>query len=109
MQRAADGSAAVGNTGNTGVRDLASLGEIAVEGLRETFPLWRIFKAGDVWWATRGGQQKWEGPESLLLCVLATSGLIELAERLCLQEWLESLEPAELEAVYRGPLMGNPW
>jgi hypothetical protein len=108
MQRAADGSAAVGNTGNTDVRDLASLGGITAEGLRETFRLWRIFKAGDVWWATRGGQQKWDGPESLLLCVLGTSGLTELAERLCLQEWLESLEPAELEAVYRGTLTGDP-
>ena len=83
-------------------------GMLSVEGLREVFPQWRIFRAGGTWWAMRGGLQEWDGPRSLLLRVISAAGLLELAERLCLQEWLDGLDSEALAAVYAGALMGNP-
>jgi hypothetical protein len=95
---------------STGLRDTASFGEITQEGLREVFPHWRIFVAGGTWWAVRGGWQSWTGPESLLLRALTAPDLTGLAERLCLQEWLDGLDSEALAAVYRGTLMGStPW
>jgi hypothetical protein len=98
MERAA-ASAASGQGG--GVRDVADLGEITPETLKKTFPQWRVFRSGGAWWATRGGMQQWSGPESLLLRVITAPNLIALAERLCLQEWLDGLDPDELASVYR--------
>jgi len=105
MERAA-GSAASGQDG--GVRDVASLGEITPETLTETFPHWRIFRTRGAWWATRGGMQQWSGPQSLLLRVITAPDMIALAERLCLQEWLDSLHPALLEAVWREADLPEP-
>jgi hypothetical protein len=85
----------------SGMRSLADLGEITPEALRKTFPAWRIFHDSGVWWATRGGPVVTSGPESLLWRVLCTPDLTALAEKLCLQEWLDSLGPDELAAVYR--------
>jgi hypothetical protein len=90
-----------------GVRDITSLGEITAEGLRETFPQWRIFPGDGAWWAVRGGWQSWTGPESLLLRALTASDLTALAEKLCIQEWLDSLDASALAAVYEGILMGS--
>jgi hypothetical protein len=75
--------------------------------VREAFPRWRIFGKGGQWWAIRGGQQHWTGPESLLCRVLTAEDLVRLAEKLCLQEWLDGLEAEALAAVYRGTLMGS--
>ena len=94
-------------TGDDSARNVASLGEITAEALRQTFPNWRIFPGDGVWWAVRGGWQAWEGPKSLLLCALTAPDLTMLAERLCLQEWLESLDEEALAAVYQGALAGN--
>jgi hypothetical protein len=77
-------------------------GEITVEMLRQTFPHWRIFRSDGTWWAIRGGVQTWDGPRSLLLRSLTASDLMTLADRLCAQEWLDSLDDDALEAVYRG-------
>ena len=105
MERAA-GSPASGQDG--AVRDVASLGEITPETLRKTFPQWRVFRVRGAWWATRGGLQQWNGPESLLLRVITAPNLIALAERLCLQEWLDNLDPAFLEAVWREADLPEP-
>jgi hypothetical protein len=75
--------------------------------LRETFPEWRVFEHGGVWWATRGGIQVWDGPRSLLLRSLTAPHLTVLAEKLCIQEWLDRLDDEALAAVYRGSLMGS--
>lgn len=94
---------------DVGVRDAASLGDITPEALRETFPQWRIFRhAGGTWWAARGGTVKWQGPESLLLRVVTAPDLTALADRLCLQEWLDSLDEAALTAVYRDMALPGP-
>jgi hypothetical protein len=93
------------------MRSAASFGTLTPEGLRETFPQWRIFQlsSGVSWWATREGVQKWDGPESLLQRVIIAPDLTALAERLCLQEYLDGLSPEELAAVYRGvALPGSP-
>lgn len=83
------------------VRDLANLGDITLEGLRDTFPQWRIFHHSGAWWAMREGIEKLTGPQSLIQRVHAAQDLTILAEKLCLQEYLDSLEPEELTAVYR--------
>jgi hypothetical protein len=78
-----------------------SLGELTPEVLQREFPGWRIFQgSADEWWATRAGRQQWTGPESLLKRMLGAADVDRLAERLCLQEWFDSLGPAQLEAVY---------
>ena len=87
--------------------DVASLGEITADMLRATFPRWRIFSASGAWWATRGGIQEWGGPQSLLLRVISATDLTALAERLCVQEWLDGLDAEALAAVYRGSLIGS--
>lgn len=87
--------------GNSGI----PRGEITVEMLRQTFPRWRVFEHVGAWWATRGGIQVWDGPRSLIVRSLTAPDLVTLADRLCAQEWLDSLEDDALEAVYRGDVM----
>jgi hypothetical protein len=83
------------------VRDLAALGEITPQMLRDTFPKWRVFESGGVWWALREGKAEEDGPRSLLRIVIGARDVPGLAEKLCLQEWLDGLDPAELDAVWR--------
>lgn len=85
--------------------DVASVGEITVEMVRQTFRQWRVFEQGGTWWATRGGLQVWDGPQALLLRVITAPDLTALADRLCLQEWLDDLDDEALEAVYQGEVM----
>src|SRR5215831_5774029 len=87
--------------------DMASLGTIEVGMLRETFPEWCIFSTSGTWWATRGGLQIWTGPRSLLLRVISATDLTALAERLCLQEWLDGLDDEALAGVYRQALASS--
>jgi hypothetical protein len=87
--------------------DVAILGTLTVGMLRETFPEWRVFEQGGVWWAIRGGIQVWDGPRSLLLRSHTASDLTVLAERLCVQEWLDGLDAEALAAVYRGSQVGS--
>ncbi len=95
----AAGGAASGQ--DSGVRDAASLGEITAEGLRETFPQWRIAPHPAGWWAMREGIARLDGPRSLIQHVHMAPDLTELAEKLCLQEHLDGLAPQELAAVWR--------
>ena len=87
--------------------EMAGLGTIEVGMLRETFPEWCIFSTNGAWWATRDGLQVWTGPRSLLLRVISATDLTALAERLCLQEWLDGLDEEALAAMYRGALMST--
>lgn len=83
-------------------------GEITEAMLRETFPQWRIFGHLGAWWAARPGVRKDDGPESLLLRVVTAPDLTSLADRLCLQEWLDSLSPEQLAAVWRDMAAPEP-
>jgi hypothetical protein len=87
-----------------GLGDVAH-GEITVEMLRQTFPRWRIFQSDGMWWAIRGGVQTWDGPRSLLLRSLSASDLMMLADRLCVQEWIDGLDDDALEAIYQGDVI----
>ena len=78
----------------------AVAGEITVQALRESFPQWRIFWQAGEWWSLRGGPVRLDGPESLLLRCITAVDLTGLAEKLCLQERLDRLDPQELAAVY---------
>jgi hypothetical protein len=92
---------------DSGMRDITSLTEITPDMLRETFPRWRLSEYSGSWWAMRGGPVKWDGPESLLLRVISARDLTALAEKLCLQEWLDCLDVDELEVVYRDTLLSG--
>jgi hypothetical protein len=92
-----------------GMRDPGSLGKLTPDVLRNTFPGWRIFQNLNAWWATRGGIQAWNGSRSLLQRALIGESLERLAEKLCLQEWLDGLGSEELLAVWRDmTLPGDP-
>jgi len=65
----------------------------------------QAFEQDGTWWATRGGLQVWDGPRSLLLRVITASDLTALADRLCVQEWLDNLDDEALAAVYRGDVL----
>lgn len=95
--QAADGTA--GRQGRTG-REASVPGQITAQALRATFGQWRLFEQHGTWWAIRGGQVTWDGPQSLLLRVITAADLESLAEKLCLQEWLDGLDPTALAAIY---------
>ena len=80
---------------------MAGLAELTVGVLRAVFPHWLIFGESGKWWAARGGLVAWDGPRSLIQHVHTAPHLVALAERLCLQEYLDSLDPDELAAVWR--------
>lgn len=83
------------------LREMRDLGKITAPMLMETFPRWRVFESGGIWWALRSGSQATGGPESLLRLVIGAPDLIGLADKLCLQEHLDALATDELAAVWR--------
>lgn len=99
-----------GADGPVGEHAIAAIGGITPEVLRKTFPQWRIFRQADQWWAIRGGAVQMQGPESLLLRSITAPDLVGLAERLCLQEYLDQMDPQQLAAVHRDmTLSDGPW
>jgi len=87
---------------------VAVLAEITLEELREVFPQWHVFGRSGVCWAMRGGLVAWDGPQSLIQHVHTASHPIALAEKLCLQEYLDRLDSQELEAVWRHMALPAP-
>ena len=87
--------------GYRGEEPATTVGGITVQGLRESFPQWRIFWQSGKWWALRGGPVRLDGPESLLLRCLTARDLTGLAEKLCLQERLDQLDPQQLATLYQ--------
>ena len=75
---------------------------IDADTLRATFPHWSIIEAEGWWFALRYGnyQEIYAGPRSLVRHTLRASTEAELAERLALQDYLDSLSEAELAQVY---------
>jgi hypothetical protein len=88
-------------TGGTGMRAVSSVGPVTAEMLRDTFPQWHIFSQFGAWWATREGSQYFTGAQSLIRRVLVADSLAALGDKLCLQEWLDGLDPLTLEQVWR--------
>jgi hypothetical protein len=81
---------------------------IDADTLRTTFPHWAIIEAEGWWFALRRGnyQEIYAGPRSLVRHTLRASTEAELAERLALLDYLDSLSEAELTQVYHraGPV-----
>jgi hypothetical protein len=71
--------------------------------LRETFPQWEIFDAGEWWFALRRGNhlEVYAGPRSLVRHTLRASSVALLAEMLAVQDFLDSLSETELDQIYR--------
>lgn len=69
--------------------------------LRAVFPAWRIGSSPGYWFAARGGIDAPDGPRSLLRPYLSAGTLLELAELLCLQAFLDGLSDHELERVWQ--------
>ncbi len=87
---------------------VAVLTGITVEELRAVFPRWRVFGRSGICWAVRGGLVAWDGPRSLIQHVHTAPDPIALAEKLCLQEYLDRLDSQELEAVWRDMALPAP-
>lgn len=106
MDAAATGGGAA-NWQASGVWDATSLDEITPEALGETFPKFGTFYLSGAWWSMRDGVETFTGPQSLIQLVLVArdADLTALAEKLCLQEYLDGLDPEELAAVYRDMLL----
>ncbi|HEY1821423.1 MAG TPA: hypothetical protein VGG83_15975 [Trebonia sp.] len=68
--------------------------------LRRAFPDWRIAERPDYCFAHSEGICELDGPRSLLRCFLTASTLAGLAEKLCLQEHLNTLSDRELADVW---------
>jgi hypothetical protein len=91
--------------GDSGVRDVASLGEITPAMLRETFPQWLIREGADGnLVAVRDGPVVLHGPKSLLRRTVSAADPTALAEQLCVQEWLDGLDAGSLAAAWRDVL-----
>lgn len=98
-----------GNAGgrDDGVPDAASPGELTAEGLRETFSNWQIFPRDRSRRAVRGGTEKTGRPRIPPAAGTHRPGLTALAERLCIQDWLNSLNADELAEAYRSAITGD--
>jgi hypothetical protein len=69
--------------------------------LRDAFPGWRLGGATGYWFAVRGGVEVTTGPRSLLRRCISASTIPTLADKLCLQEYLDGLNDCELEGVWQ--------
>lgn len=71
--------------------------------LQAAFPNWTIFEAHGWWFALRSDQcvEIYAGPRSLVRHTLRASSAALLAEMLAIQDFLDSLAPAELDEIYR--------
>ena len=76
---------------------------IDADTLQGTFPHWTIFEAEGL--VVRAEARRLPGglrrPRSLVRHTLRASSAAELAETLAIQDFLDSLSPAELDEIYR--------
>ena len=87
----------------------ASYGELDPGSVRAAFPGWHIGGSGGNWYAFRGGTVAPDGPRSLLRCYLRADSLSALAEKLCLQEYLDGLSDQELSEVWQQVSLARPF
>lgn len=73
---------------------------LSADMLRRAFPHWRIAERPDYCFAHSEGICEFDGPGSLLRCFLTARTLVALAEKLCLQEHLNTLSDRELADVW---------
>lgn len=79
------------------------LDNLDIDAMRGMFgDTWHIFPAKPGWCALRygGGVIFWQGPESLILPFICAERLGDLAEQLCIQEFLVGLSGDELARMY---------
>lgn len=93
--------------GQGGLAAVAGM-RLTPEQLRASFPGWRIHAHEGRWWARRGGTVEHSGPGSLLRRVLFAGTLEGLAEQLGVQEALDGLSEAQLEAAWREARLPGP-
>jgi hypothetical protein len=79
-----------------------------LESLRVACPGWRIGGSSGNWHAFRSGISMTDGPWSLLRRHLHADTLLALAERLCLQAYLDSLNEQELAEVWQHVSLPKP-
>jgi hypothetical protein len=94
--------------GGCGADDVADRSEITVSLLSAVFPQWRIVQRKRTLWALRGGEQHLDGPQSLLKIFVKAHSPWDLAELLCMQEYLRRLDPGELAAAWRNAALPTP-
>jgi hypothetical protein len=82
--------------------------QLDLDTLRAVFPDWHISGSPGSWFAVRGGLVAHDGPRSLLHSYLTASTLLELAEQLCLQEYLGDLSDQELTGVWQRIKLPHP-
>jgi hypothetical protein len=81
-------------------------GKVTAAMLADTFPDWRVFRAGRRWHAMRDGTWHNDGtPRSLLRHALSAPDLDGLAEQLCLQAWLDDMGEQKRAAVWRDTVL----
>lgn len=68
--------------------------------MRTAFPDWRLSGAPGHWVAVRGGIETTSGPWSLLRRCLSAPTLMALADKLCLQAFLDGLSDEALATVW---------
>jgi hypothetical protein len=74
---------------------------VDLQSLRAACPSWHIAGSPGNWHAFRGGISMLDGPWSLLRCHLHADTLLDLAERLTLQAYLDGLNDQELAEVWQ--------
>ena len=82
--------------------------QLGLEAVRATFPDWRLYRISGSWHAFRGGVVMLDGPSSLLRRHLRADTLLDLAERLCLQAYLDDLSDQELAEVWQRMRLPEP-
>ena len=82
--------------------------ELDLDSVRATFPDWRIVGEQGTWYAFRGGLVELDGPRSLLRCYLRADTLLALADKLCVQHFLDGLSDQALAEVWRRVSLLNP-
>ena len=82
--------------------------QLDLEVVRVTFPNWRVYHISGIWHAFRSGVAMQDGPRSLLRCHLHAATLLDLAERLCMQSYLDDLSDQELAEVWQRVRLPEP-
>lgn len=88
--------------------DAAPVEAVDLESLHAACPSWRIAGSSGNWHAFRGGISMLDGPWSLLRRHLRADTLLALAERLCLQDYLDGLSYQELAEVWQQVSLPKP-
>lgn len=84
------------------------VGQLDLDSLRAACPGWHIAGSADNWHAFRSGLSMLDGPWSLLRRHLHAATLVDLAEQLGLQAYLDGLSEHELAEVWQRMSLPEP-